>query len=127
MAVVGMGIFQSLSKSIGVSKELDVDSFMSAAEAEEVDVMHAKADAYIKPIALEHDSDLQLVEEELTAKNIVLLNVAAYARNPAKLKDAVARLKAFASKANGDMARIDGDKILLTPAKVKIAKSKKRF
>ncbi len=122
-----MGIFQSLSKSFGVSKELDVDSFMTAAEAEVVDVMHTKADAYIKPIALEHDSDLQLVEQELTEKNIVLLNVAAYARNPNKLKDAVTRLKAFTGKVNGDMARIDEDKILLTPAKVKIAKSKKRF
>lgn len=121
-----MGIFQSLSKSMGVSKDLDVDAFMSAAEAEQVDVMHAKADAYVKPIALEHDSDLQLVEDELNQKNIVLLNVSSYARNPAKLKDAVARLKAFAVKINGDVARIDEGKILLTPGKVKIAKSRKR-
>ena len=112
---------------MGVSKDLDVDAFMSAAEAEQVDVMHTKADAYVKPIALQNDSDLKLVEEELAQKNIVLLNIASYGRNPGKLKDAIMRLKAAAVKMNGDVARIDEDKILLTPAKVKIAKSRKRF
>jgi len=120
-----MGIFQSLSKSLGTSKAMDIDEFMSAAEAEQVDVMHVEADFYVKPIALHADSDIKLVEEELAAKNIVLLNIAAYAKNPQKLKSAVVILKGIVTKLGGDLARIDEDKILLTPGKVKIVKQRK--
>lgn len=121
-----MGIFHALSKSIGATRELDIDAFMSAAEAERVDVMHAKADAYVKPIALQADSDLKLVEEELASRNIVLLNIGHYAKNPSKLKGAVEHLRNAVSRLGGDIARIDEDKILLTPGKVKIVKTRKR-
>jgi len=120
-----MGIFQNLSKAFGTTKELDVEAFMSAAEAEQVDVMHSDADAYVKPITLQVDGDIKLVEEELKAGNIVLLNIASYARNPAKLKAAVMSLRQFTMTVNGDLARIDEDKILLTPGKVKIVKKRK--
>ncbi len=121
-----MGIFQGLGKALGVTKELNVDEFMTAAEAEQVDVMHVDADSYVKPITLQSDSDLKLVEEELSRKNIVLLNISAYARNPAKLKTAVAALRQFTGTNGGDIARIDEDKILLTPSKVKIVKKLKQ-
>ena len=117
-----MGIFQGLGKAFGVTKELNVDDFMTAAEAEHVDVMHVEASAYVKPITLQMDSDIKLVEQELSSKNIVLLNISAYARNPTKLKAAVAQLRHFVGTIGGDIARIDEDKIMLTPAKVKIVK-----
>lgn len=120
-----MGFLSGLSRGLGLNKEMDLDEFMSAAEAEEVDVMHEAADFYVKPIALQADGDVKLVEEELTNKNIVLLNIAPMARNPTKLKDSVTRLKKFVQGLNGDMARIDEDKILLTPEKVKIVKKRK--
>ena len=88
-----MGIFQNLSNALGVRKEMSVEDFMSAAEAEEVDVMHQQADFYVKPIALQTDADLKVVEEELTNKNLVLLNITPIARNPNKLKAAVEHLR----------------------------------
>ncbi len=121
-----MGIFQGLGKAFGATKELDVDEFMTAAEAEHVDVMHEETSAYVKPITLQVDGDIKLVEEELNKKNLVLLNITAYARNPAKLKTAVGQLRQFASAIGGDIARIDEDKILLTPANVKIVKKTKQ-
>lgn len=117
-----MGIFQGLGKAFGVTKEVNIDDFMTAAEAEHVDVMHEEASAYVKPITLQMDSDIKLVENELNSKNIVLLNISAYARNPSKLKTAVAQLRQFTHSIGGDIARIDEDKIMLTPAKVKIVK-----
>jgi len=120
-----MGVLAGLSKALGISKEMSLDDFMSATEAEEVDVMHQAADFYVKPVALQMDSDVKLVEDELKQKNIVLLNISPMARNAAKLKSAVSDLKAFVHGINGDIARIDEDKILLTPQNVKIVKHRK--
>lgn len=120
-----MGIFQKLGKVLGVSRELDVEEFMSAAEAEEVDILHKAADFYVKPIALQSDADVKVVEDELKQKNIILLNISPIARNAARLKSAVGELRNYVVDVNGDIARIDEDKILLTPANVKIVKKRK--
>lgn len=120
-----MGIFGGLTKALGVSREMDIEEFMSAAEAEEVDIMHKAADFYVKPIALQNDGDVKIVEDELKQRNLVLLNISPLARNPNKLKDSVNNLKAFVRSLDGDIARIDEDKILLTPANVKIVKRRK--
>ena len=120
-----MGILSGLKALTGVSRDMNVDEFMSAAEAEEIDVMHQAADFYVKPIALQAEGDVKVVEDELQQKNIVLLNISPMARNPAKLKAAVSELRSFTSGLNGDLARIDEDKILLTPHNVKIVKRRK--
>ncbi|NUN11873.1 cell division protein SepF [Candidatus Micrarchaeota archaeon] len=104
---------------------MNLDDFMDSAEAEEVDVMHSKADGYVKPIALQTESDLRVVEEELRNRNIVLMNIQPVLRNPTKFKDMVNRLKDFVKANNGDIARIDEDKILLTPTNWKIVKRRK--
>jgi SepF-like predicted cell division protein (DUF552 family) len=124
-----MGFLSNISKSLGSGSSdsgVDVDAFMSAAEAENPATIQQNADAYVKPIALQTDADLKVVEEELGHKNIVLLSITPYARNPTRLKEAVIQLKGMVSKINGDIARIEDDKILLTPANVKIVKSKAR-
>jgi len=121
-----MGIVSALSKALGFTSDINVEEFMSAGEAEDVDVMHEAADFYVKPIALQTEEDIKAVENELTQKNIVLLNFAPILRNPAKLKSVITDLKKFVHKINGDIARIDEDKILLTPAKVKIIKKRKQ-
>ncbi|MFA4946424.1 MAG: cell division protein SepF [Candidatus Micrarchaeia archaeon] len=118
-------VFKELSKALGLSREMNLDEFMSAAEAEEVDVMHESADFYVKPISLQTEADVKIVEEELKNRNIVLLNITPIARNPQKLKDAIASLRKYASDLNGDVARIDENKILLTPARVKIVKKRR--
>ena len=108
-----------------MSREMNIDEFMSAAEAEEIDVMHESADFYVKPISLQTEADVKIVEEELNNRNLVLLNITPIARNPQKLKDAIAAMRAHAVKINGDIARIDENKILLTPARVKIVKKRR--
>lgn len=120
-----MGIFDKLGKALGVGREMDLEEFMTAQDAEEVDVLHKAADFYVKPIKLQQDSDIKLVEEELKQRNLILLNITPIARNPAKLKGAIGALKAFVDSINGDMARIDEDKILLTPHNVKIVKKRR--
>jgi len=120
-----MGVFDSLSRALGIKREMNLDEFMTAAEAEEVDILHKEADFYVKPIALQRETDTEIVEEELKSRNLVLLNITPIARNPQKLKEVVSRLKSFTIDINGDIARIDEDKILLTQHNVKIVKRRR--
>lgn len=120
-----MGVIGNLTKALGIAREMNVEEFMTAAEAEDVDVLHKSADFYVKPIALQTENDVNIVREELKQRNIILLNISPLARNPAKLKTVVMELKDITVKMNGDIARIDEDKLLLTPANVKIVKRKK--
>jgi len=121
-----MSIFEKIGKSLGTgSKSIDVEEYMNAAEMDDVDIMHEPADHYIKPVALMQQTDLELIKKELSANNIVLMNITEMEKRPNTLKTAIDDLKVFVDKMNGDIARIDENKILLTPAKIKIIKTKK--
>ena len=121
-----MSIFEKLGKSLGSSsKSIDVEEYMNAAEMDDVDIMHEPADHYVKPVALVQQTDLELIKKELTANNLVLLNITEMEKRPNTLKTAIDDLKVFVDKMNGDIARIDENKILLTPGKIKIIKTKR--
>ena len=120
-----MGILNKLGGVLGTSKEIDVEEYMNSAEMENVDVMNEPADFYIKPLALQQESDLAVIEDELRRKNIILLNISEMAKRPNTLKGVIDKLKDYVAKINGDIARLDEAKILLTPTKVKIIKSRK--
>ncbi len=124
--VLNMGIFDRLGKTLGTSKELDVEEYMNSAEMENVDVMNEPADFYIKPVALRGEEDVSLIQAELEKKNIILMNISEISKRPNTLKSLIDSLKDYVQKTNGDIARIDEEKILLTPAKVKIIKSRKQ-
>ena len=121
-----MSIFEKIGKSMGVpSKEMDVEEYMNAAEMSDVDIMHEPADHYIKPIALQQQTDVELIKKELALHNIVLLNISEMAKRPNTLKGIIDELKVYSDRQGGDIARIDEDKVLITPAKIKIIKTKK--
>ncbi|HII53779.1 hypothetical protein COT30_03495 [Candidatus Micrarchaeota archaeon CG08_land_8_20_14_0_20_49_17] len=115
-----MGIFDKISKSLGLGKEMDIEEYMDALEMENVDVLHQAADFYVKPLALESENDVNVVIDELKARNIILLNITPLSRQPNKLKEIISHLREYVSKINGDIGRIDETRILLTPSKVKI-------
>ena len=120
-----MGIFDKLGKSLGMSKEIDLEEYMNAAEMEDVDVMHEPADHYVKPVALQQQADAELIKKELSGGNIVLMNIVEMSKRPNTLKSVVDDLKGYIEKIDGDIARLDAEKILLTPKKIKIVKTKK--
>ncbi|MCL4381236.1 MAG: cell division protein SepF [Candidatus Marsarchaeota archaeon] len=120
-----MGVFDKLGKALGANKELDVEEYMQSAEMSNVDVMNEPADFYIKPVALSQESDVALIESELNKKNIILLNIQELSKRPNTLKGIIQTLKEYVAKIDGDIARIDEEKLLITPKKVKIIKSKK--
>ena len=121
-----MGIFNKLGGMLGTSKEMNVEEYMNSEEMENVDVMNEPADFYVKPLALQSEADLAAIQAELQKKNIILLNISEMSKRPQTLKGIIDNLKAYTDKTNGDIARLDEEKILLTPSKVKIIKSKKQ-
>jgi SepF-like predicted cell division protein (DUF552 family) len=120
-----MSIFDKLGKSLGMSKEINLEEYMNAAEMDDVDVMHEPADHYVKPVSLQQQTDVDLIKKELGTGNIVLLNITEMAKRPNTLKSVVDDLKSYAEKIDGDIARLDAEKILLTPGKIKIVKTKR--
>ena len=124
--VYNMGLFNKLGGVLGTQKEMDVEEYMNSEEMENVDIMNEPADFYVKPVALQSEADVAVIQAELQKKNIILLNVGEMQqKRPNTLKGIVDTLKAYTDKTNGDIARLDEAKILLTPTKVKIIKSKK--
>ena len=91
----------------------------------EEETMVEDADAYVKPISLTGDEDTAMVIAELRKGNIILLNIGDLSkRNAIKLRDLVKQIRNVADEINGDIARISTERILVTPAKVKIIKRK---
>ena len=121
-----MGIFEKMSRGLGLSKDMDLEEYLETVEMENVDVLHQAADFYVKPVALEKESDVNVIMDELKNHNIILLNVKPLSKQPKKLKAVIDDIRTYVYKTNGDIARIDENKILLTPTKVKIVKSRKK-
>lgn len=119
-----MGILDSLfGSNSNKSSNASFDEVMNSMDDQDVDALHGPADYYVKPISLQTDSDLTVVDSELKAGNVVLLNISPIARNPTKLKDSISSLTTMAKTLDGDIARISEDKVLLTPKRMKIVKS----
>ncbi|MBU1120266.1 cell division protein SepF [Candidatus Micrarchaeota archaeon] len=116
-----MTFFEKIFKK---EEEIDIEEFLNNLDVEE-ESMVEDADAYVKPIPLSSDSDSQLASDELKKGNIVLLNIGDLSkRNAIKLRELISRVKITVDEINGDIARISNDRVLVTPARVKIIKRK---
>lgn len=123
-----MSPFQRLGRVLGIGRDRDSEGYLDTidtAELENLDALHAPADVYIKPVALEDEADMRLVEEELKNGNIILMNIAPMSKYTTRLKKVINNLKGFTIKIDGDIARIDNEKFILTPSRVKIIKKRK--
>lgn len=121
-----MGFFDKIFGGAATTDHGSIEDAMNSLEDEELDVLHTPADYYVKPLSLNAEGDFALVEGELKAKNVVLLNIAPMANNPAKLKEGLSKLSAITLSVGGDIARISQEKILLTPARMEIVKGSRQ-
>ena len=122
-----MGVLDKLASALGLGKEQNIEEYLTTAEMENVDVLTEPADFYVKPIVLQKEEDVKVVEEELQKRNVILLKISELkARYPNKTQQIIQSLKDYVAKINGDIAMIDESRLLLTPARVKIVKPKKK-
>jgi hypothetical protein len=123
-----MSPFRRLGRILGIGRDRDSEGYLDTidtAELENVDVLHVPADVYIKPVALEDEADMNLAMEELKNGNIILMNIAPMSKYTTRLKKIINNLKGFTIKIDGDIARMDNEKFILTPSRVKIIKKRK--
>jgi len=122
-----VGVLDKLASALGLGKEQNIEEYLTTAEMENVDVLTEPADFYVKPIVLQKEEDVKVVEEELQKRNVILLKISELkARYPNKTQQIIQSLKDYVAKINGDIAMIDESRLLLTPARVKIVKPKKK-
>lgn len=122
-----MGVFDKLGQAFGTTtqKEMNIEEYMNSGEMDDVDVLHEPADMYVKPVAINSEDDVKLIEDELNKKNIILLSIDELNKRPTTRNNVISQLKAFVNKLNGDIAMLDETRVLLTPAKIKIIKRKR--
>jgi uncharacterized protein len=120
-----MGVFDKLGQTFGSAKEINVEDYMNSVEMDDVDLLHEPADMYVKPVSLVSEDDVKPIEEELAKKNILLLDMTELNKRPNTRSNIVAELKRYVDKINGDIGQLDANRVLVTPAKVKIVKRKK--
>jgi len=115
-----------MEKLIGKRDEIDIEEVLNSMDAEGEEDAYQDADALVRPISLNADADKDMAIAEMKKGNLLLLNIADIAkRNPIKLRDFISQIKKEAESINGDIARISQDKVLVTPSRVKIVKSRK--
>ena len=117
-----MGIFDKIMGGKDKEDVPDLEHFLDLED--EGDAVNPPADFYVKRIELRNEGDANLAMKELSAKNIIILNVHALSKQPNRLKTIIGKLKMTCEKANGDIALLTQDLVILTPSKVKIVKSK---
>ncbi len=120
-----MGVFGKLGQAFGSTKGMDIEDYMNSAEMEDVDVLHEPAEMYVKPVTASSESDIEPLQDEISKRNIILLDVSELNKRPATRNAILTRLKVFVEKVNGDIAQIDENRVLITPSKVKIIKRKR--
>ena len=118
---MNMGLFKKvMTKDEGV----DIEDFLNNLDEVEEE-SYDDADAFVKPMDLVVDSDVEAIVNEAKQGNIVLMNISDLAkRNAVKLKELIGVIKVEIKAVDGDIARISQGRVLITPSKVKIIKKK---
>lgn len=116
-----MGLF---SKVMTKEEGVNIEEFLNTLD-DEPEETYENADAFVKPMDLIVETDSEAIINEVKNGNIVLINIGDLAkRNALKLKELISIIKAQVDEVDGDMARISQDRVLATPARVKIIKRK---
>jgi uncharacterized protein len=84
--------------------------------------MEAKSkEILLKSFPLKSVEDIPKIQEDVTNKTIVILNVKPLAlKSVEELKSAVEQLYEFATSVGGDIARLGDERVVITPPGVRI-------
>ena len=121
-----MGVFDKLGQAFGSNKEINIEEYMNSVEMENVDLLHEPADMYVKPVSISSEDEVKAIQDEISKKNIILLDITELNKRPNTRNNVITSLKAYVEKLNGDIGQIDATRILITPTKVKIIKRVKK-
>ncbi len=113
-----------LEKVLKRSDDVDIEELLNNIDVED-ETAYENADAYVKSFNLNRAEDIETIMNEAKAGNVLLLNIGDLnKRNATKLKEFIGQVKTGIEGINGDIARISQDRVIVTPANVKIIKKK---
>jgi len=116
-----MGFF---NKVMTKEENVNIEDFLNNLD-EVQEETYDDADAFVKPMDLVVDSDVEAILTEVKQGNLVLMNISDLSkRNAVKLKELIGVIKVEIKAIDGDIARISQGRVLITPSKVKIIKKK---
>lgn len=75
-------------------------------------------------LSLKSGKDMRMIKEILRGGHGIFLNFSQIKKDFALLDDILTELKRFVVRLDGDIARVDNDRFIFTPARVKIFRSK---
>ncbi|MBI5553387.1 MAG: cell division protein SepF [Candidatus Diapherotrites archaeon] len=111
-----------VERLLGQREEVDIEHFLNNLDAEDVSE-YSDAEALVKPITLMEEEDAKVIAEEIRKGNIILANIVDLSkRNVSKLRELIGKIKVLVDEVDGDIARVSQERILITPAKIKIVK-----
>ncbi len=120
-----MGILDKLfGKPEPYKPEVDLEKLVT--EEMVGDAVHPPAKMYVKKIPLRNEGDANLIIEEVKKGNIIFVDIEPLIKQQKRLKEIVLKIKGVVENLDGDIVLVqDKNFLIVTPAQVKIVKSKK--
>ena len=116
---------EALGKVFGRSKKPEG----SAAEGEEtkpgIPAVAVPEKVYLKALPLRDLEDVEMIKQEVKSGNVLILKVSPLAKKSIDdVKTAVGQLMEFTQSVGGDIARLGEERVVITPAFIRIWREK---
>jgi len=93
--------------------------------AEQGEVKSKTPPVYVKAIPLKERSDIEKIKGEIEGGNVLIVKITPLAmKNIEEVKNVIDELKDYVGSVKGDIARLGEERIVVTPAPIKIWRKK---
>ncbi len=115
---------EALAKVFGKSKRVE-ESEVSE-EGKPIEAMAAVPEkVYLKALPLRDLEDVEMIKQEVKSGNVLILKVSPLAKKSIDdVKTAVSELLEFTQSVGGDIARLGEERVVITPAFIRIWREK---
>ncbi|MFC2162729.1 cell division protein SepF [Candidatus Altiarchaeota archaeon] len=104
-----------------VGEDIDIEDYLNDLSLRDGKIVESEDVTYIKPLDLANDGrGVGNVLAELEKGNLVVLSVRGLLHNKTQLRQIVKELRDACIELDGDIGRISEDKLLVTPAGMRI-------
>jgi SepF-like predicted cell division protein (DUF552 family) len=116
---------EALGKVFGRSKK-PVDSAGEGEETKpEISAAAVPEKVYLKALPLRDLEDVEMIKQEVKSGNVLILKVSPLAKKSIDdVKTAVGQLMEFSQSVGGDIARLGEERVVITPAFIRIWREK---
>lgn len=119
------GLGEALGKVFGRGKKETESSTAAQGEKSAAAPVAAPEKVYLKALPLRDLEDVEMIKQEVKLGNVLILKVSPLARKSIDdVKTAVSQLMDFTQSVGGDIARLGEERVVITPAFIRIWREK---